>query len=630
MKIHSFFSSNKYRLRILFPTLVLLSGIAIPMLSTSSASAISGSSFQAGRIIDNSVFTDSSSMSAASIQNFLNSENPSCDTNGAQSISYYYNSSTGKVSSGSFSGATYVTTTRAVYGQRYDISNSTSVAGGPYVCIANYIENPTTGQNNLQNPSLSIPGGESAAQIIYNAGQQYQINPQVLLTTLQKEQGLITDTWPWTSEYTEAMGYNCPDTSACSGYAGLYQQVHAAAAQFRNYINNPNNFNYVVGNNTILYSPASCGSSTVNIQSSATAALYDYTPYQPDTNVLNHTNDTGSASGPGSASGDSCSDPAYGNRNFWWYFNTWFGSSISSGLPGCSAATNTSLTCVSSLSNPSNNDQYLTSSIETRDELFTTQNYQYNGIEFYGNVIQEPGNIPVYRASSTGGGSFLTTSQTEYNNLVSTGYSGDGIDFYADPPGSNDGFPVYRLYNSTTGQHYWTGDATEEQTLIQDGWTSEGVPFNSIDTIRQETPPPSGMLLVYRFYIPQTGEHFWTTDLGERDSMISAGYDYEGVAWDSSQNTSDTPVYRLYAPSIDQHLFTADPNERSTLLSQGGWQDEGVAMYVTETPNSQPVYRLYAPSLGVHLLTDSSNERLTLLSQGGWNNENIAWYIPQN
>ncbi len=612
----------------LFFAFTMLFSVFFAFTSSTKVSAQSGTSFEAGRIIDNSVFTNDTTMSISQIQTFLNTEDPSCDTNGSQTISYYYNSSTHEVESYSFSGSTYVTTSRAVYGQNYDIFNNTNIGAAPYVCLSQYVENPSTGQNNLQNPGASISGGESSAEIIYNAAIANQINPEVILATLQKEQGLVTDNWPWLNEYTEAMGFNCPDTGGCSGYAGFYQQVSSAAAQFRNYLDNTESFNYTVGNNTILYSPANCGSSVVDIQNTATAALYDYTPYQPDSNVLSNTNPTGSPSGPGAASGDSCSDPAYGNRNFWWYFNTWFGSSIDAGLPGCIPATNTSLTCVWNLSNPINNDQYLTSSNDVRDELFTTQNYQYNGVEFYGNVIEEPGNIPVYRASVDGGGSFLTTSQTEYNSLIAAGYTGDGIDFYADPPGSNDGFPVFRLYNSNTGQHYWTGNIQEEGTLLNDGWTLEGIPFNSIDTIRQETPPPAGMDLVYRFYIPQTYEHFWTTDLSERDSMISAGYDYEGVAWDSSTDNSLTPVYRLYAPSIRQHLFTSSLNEYNTLIASGGWNGEGISMYMSNSPNSSPVYRLYAPSLGVHLLTDDANEYSTLLAQGGWNNEGVAFYIP--
>jgi hypothetical protein len=133
---------------------------------------------------------------------------------------------------------------------------------------------------------------------------------------------------------------------------------------------------------------------------------------------------------------------------------------------------------------------------------------------------------------------------------------------------------------------------------------------------------------VYRFYIKQTYEHFWTTDLNERNSMIAAGYQYEGVAWYSSTDTSMKPVYRLYAAGIRQHLLTIDANEKSVLSSSGGWSYEGINEYVNLTSNSYPVYRLYAPSLGVHLLTTDSNERNVLVAGGSWQSEGVGWYQP--
>ena len=628
---------NLRRLVLLINSGILMLSGSLVLMSLNVPTASAQVNFDPGHIIDNAIFTNSSSMNVAEIQSFLNSQS-NCDTNGAQTISYYYNPSTGEVNNSS--SGTWTSSTRLTYGQRYATWYNahpytgyvTNMSVGPYVCLENYVENPSTGQNNLQNPTASISGGESAAQIIYNAAQQYSINPQVILTTLQKEQGLVTDTWPWTYEYQEAMGFNCPDSSGCSGYAGFYQQVNAATAQYRNYLDNPQNFNYVIGNNTIDYGSPYGGcssSSTVNIQSLATAALYDYTPYQPDANVLNATNPPGSSSGPGSnVSGDVCA--SYGNRNFWWYFNSWFGSSIQANLPGCTAATNTTLACIWNMSNPSNYDQYLTGSISTRDELYTAENYQYLGISFYGNVIEEPGNLPVYLNSKPGGGSFLTTNLDQYYTMMNNGWSGDGVGFYASPPGANTGWQVYELYDQATNQYYYTTSQSDINSRVASGWVNEGDVFTSIDPIRQETPPPPGLLNVYRFYIPQSYSHFWTSSLTERDNMIQAGYDYEGVAWYSSSNSNDVPVYRLYAPSILQHLWTTSVQEKNGLVAAGGWNYEGISQYVTMTPNSVPIYRLYAPTLGTHLYTESLNERNTLVASGGWNYEGIAWYQPTN
>ena len=242
---------NRFKLltkakKYLFLFLILgLFFLVVSIVSNDKVFAWNGSDFNAGRIIDDGVFANSGSMSINDIQNFLNAQVPNCDTNGSQ-LSNHSNGSGGYY-------------THAQWGAIYDQNNNTNTGAAPYVCLKSYVENPLNGQNNLQNPNLNVPNGQSAAQIIYNAAKQYTINPQVILVTLQKEQGLITDNWPWTNEYTEAMGFNCPDTGACSGYAGFYQQVTAAAKQFRNYLDNPNSFNYVVGNNNIAYAPVFFG-----------------------------------------------------------------------------------------------------------------------------------------------------------------------------------------------------------------------------------------------------------------------------------------------------------------------------------------------------------------------------------
>jgi hypothetical protein len=202
------------------------------------------------------------------VQTFLSSQVPSCDTNGTQLTSHPNGS-----------GGYY---TRAQWGAIYDSNNNTTIAAAPYVCLKSYVENPTTHQNNLHNPGASISGGMSAAQIIVDRAKKYDLNPEVIITTLQKEQGIVTDDWPWTNEYQIAMGYACPDTAACdSKYFGFYNQVDNAAWQFRYYLDHPHAFNYWIGNYKVPYSP-SCSGPVVNIQNASTAALYIYTPYQPN------------------------------------------------------------------------------------------------------------------------------------------------------------------------------------------------------------------------------------------------------------------------------------------------------------------------------------------------------------
>jgi hypothetical protein len=242
---------------------------------TAQAAPVTG--FEAGRIIDDDVFTNKGSMDVGSIQNFLNSKVPSCDSWGTQPSE--------------FGGGT-----RAQWG-------TARGTPPPFTCLKDFSEN-----------------GQSAAQIIYNAAQDFSINPQVLLVLLQKEQGLVTDTWPTSNQYRTATGYGCPDSTpgVCnSNYYGFTNQVRKASHMFRSILNNSPSWYtpYVLGNNYIQYNPqTSCSGSVVNIENRSTQALYNYTPYQPNQAALN----------AGYASAPPCG--AYGNRNFYLYFIDWFGS----------------------------------------------------------------------------------------------------------------------------------------------------------------------------------------------------------------------------------------------------------------------------------------------------------------
>ena len=166
----------------------------------------------------------------------------------------------------------------------------------------------------------TIGSGETAAHILWQTAQDYRINPQALIVLLQKETGLITDPIPNNGDYRKATGYGCPDTAPCSSqYYGFKNQVRRAAALFRTVLDGGWT-NYPLGDNYIQYNPnADCGGSVVNIRSLATSALYRYTPYQPNQGALD--------AGYGTAY---CG--AYGNRNFYLYFQDWFGGIDSEGV----------------------------------------------------------------------------------------------------------------------------------------------------------------------------------------------------------------------------------------------------------------------------------------------------------
>ncbi|WP_309065044.1 cell wall-binding repeat-containing protein [Microbacterium sp.] len=157
---------------------------------------------------------------------------------------------------------------------------------------------------------------ESAARIIFRVSQACNINPQVLIVMLQKEQGLITHTWPSQWRYDAALGQGCPDDAPCNpAYVGFFHQIYGAARQMQIYMEGRYFTWYAPGKTwNILYHPnRACGSAPVYVANKATASLYYYTPYQPNAAAL--------AAGYGT--GNSCS--SYGNRNFYNYFTDWFG-----------------------------------------------------------------------------------------------------------------------------------------------------------------------------------------------------------------------------------------------------------------------------------------------------------------
>jgi hypothetical protein len=304
----------------------IIISFSIIVLFSHNAAALSPSQFNPGNIIDDSVFFNTSSMSVTDIQNFLNVQVPSCDTSGLVNVSYYYNTSTGKVSFSNIIGGTYVTTSRATYGTRYDVWTNRSDGGAPFVCLHDYSQSTPSMAVDASLCNAYNGGVKSAAQILYDVSQACGINPQVLLVLLDKEQSLVTDTWPQGIQYQSATGYACPDSGPCdSNYAGFFNQIYYAARQYKKYARDSNSYSYAPGKTwNLQYNPDTrCGSSSVYIQNQATADLYIYTPYQPNAATLNME----LAGGPSVSSAySSCG--AFGNINFLVNFTKWFGPTI--------------------------------------------------------------------------------------------------------------------------------------------------------------------------------------------------------------------------------------------------------------------------------------------------------------
>ena len=134
---------------------------------------------------------------------------------------------------------------------------------------------------------------------------------------------------------------------------------------------------------------------------------------------------------------------------------------------------------------------------------------------------------------------------------------------------------LYRMYNTNTGEHFYTKSVAERDSLLLNGWTYESIAWTS----------PTGPLAgdsIYRLYSP-AGRHFYTTDGDERDSLVKLGWRYEGVSFSSDPQRAK-PVYRQYNPRNGEHNYTTNANEARTLIALG-WHDEGIAWYGMEDPD---------------------------------------------
>ena len=269
--------------------------VSMPIAMAPAQAAPPASAFDPGLIISDSVFFDFGSMTVNDIQQFLDSRVSACRSTDPA-----------------------IDCLKSVITEIPDTPATTSTEVGPCSAIP-------------ANPAAS------AAEVIYAVAVACGINPKVLITKLQKEQGLVTSTKPTSYMYRAAMGFGCPDSDPgiCGKvYVGLFNQLYRASKQLRWYGNPEGSFTYWKPGRTVSmrYNPkSSCGTKSFELKNQATANLYYYTPYTPNQAALENMY----------GSGDSCS--AYGNRNFWRYYHDWFGSPIGGGYLLQAAGTETFL-----------------------------------------------------------------------------------------------------------------------------------------------------------------------------------------------------------------------------------------------------------------------------------------------
>lgn len=177
-------------------------------------------------------------------------------------------------------------------------------------------------KTSLGDPNPNAGRLRTAAEIIWAASQASGLNPQVILVTLNKEQGLITSKHApdrLQRALNHAMGFDCPDSSGCGNlFPGFYYQLMGnvdtegnrylgAAKSLMKSFNTPSGRGPTIAGaaakvgdsiqiaNTLGDYENIFANQIVTLGNRATAALYRYTPH-----VFN------------------------GNYNFWKFFKAWF------------------------------------------------------------------------------------------------------------------------------------------------------------------------------------------------------------------------------------------------------------------------------------------------------------------
>jgi hypothetical protein len=149
--------------------------------------------------------------------------------------------------------------------------------------------------------------GKKISEAIFAEAQEHQINPQVILTTIQKESSAINlENIPNMTRHAWLLGYGYNNSMAACTYnfdqakseadkGGIGNQIAYASWNFqKNFINGLGPNTSKVGDKIIL-SNGNKESTEVTLSNRATACLYRYTPH-----VYN------------------------GNYNFWKNYQTWF------------------------------------------------------------------------------------------------------------------------------------------------------------------------------------------------------------------------------------------------------------------------------------------------------------------
>ncbi len=152
---------------------------------------------------------------------------------------------------------------------------------------------------------------------------------------------------------------------------------------------------------------------------------------------------------------------------------------------------------------------------------------------------------------------------------------------------------VYRFWSPKTSKHFFTINEAEKDKLIadfSDVWTFEGPVYY---VYAQATG--SAVVPVYRLWSSKTGSHFWTISESEKASLLeneNQGWIDEGIVFyvysDKMAGLGLKPVYRFWSGALGSHLYTISESEKDKLIAEysNAWTYEGIVWYAFDSISS--------------------------------------------
>jgi hypothetical protein len=279
-----------------------------------------------------------------------------------------------------------------------------------------------------------------ASQIIAEAAQYWNVNPKLIIATLEKEQSLITQPWHVaTATHLYGTDYHLTNAMGCGVYAGSpdrhpgfgdqvwtgTEKLGAAPLE-----GSTSPYRWWPGKIKTVYSYEHAANIDIVPLNQPTWNAYTYTPYYPQISV-------------------------------WKCYSKFFGDPLA--YPGKAP--------IYRFYNKKNGSHFYTASEAERYTVITKwpDTYSFEGPAYSVNTTSPANSAPLYRFYNKKNGShFYTASLDEANSVIMNlsrvyDFEGPAYNVSMTPVGS---VPVYRFYRPASGSHFYTISLDEANSVI--------------------------------------------------------------------------------------------------------------------------------------------------------------------